>query len=398
MKNQNKLFSFLDVTLIIVITSVIMYFLGGLLIYRHLGGINYSLLGEDENLQEFISAYNNLIDNYYDSIDKESIIEGAIDGMYSKIDDPYTTYLDTNNTTYLNESLSGKYLGVGIKITITEDEQVEIVEVFEDSPAKKSGIQVGDIITTVNNEDITGKTTAEIANMIKSEENSKVKITVNRNNESLTFEMTIDNLMVPAVETKLLVQNNHNAGYIKLSVFNDTADTQFASALSSLENSGMESLIIDLRGNTGGYLEVAKNIAEMFIEKGKVIYSLESKNSKTTYKDKTSEKRNYKIAVLINKSSASASEILAAALKYSYGATLIGETSYGKGKVQEKTSLTNGTTVKYTTAKWLTPNDDCIDGIGLTPDEIVAFNEEAYNLADIYSDSQIFYALNYLVD
>ena len=183
---------------------------------------------------------------------------------------------------------------------------------------------------------------------------------------------------------------------ISLSVFNDTADIQFEKAISILENSSIEYLIIDLRGNSGGYLEVAKNIAEMFIEKDRIIYSLESKTSKTDYKDKTNEKRNYKIAVIINRNSASASEILAAALKYSYGAVLVGETSYGKGKVQERASLSNGNTVKYTSALWLTPKGDCIDGIGLIPDYPVAFDVSKYDSKDIYTDSQILYALNNL--
>lgn len=396
MKNKNKIFSFFDVAVVVVITSVIMYFLGGLLIFRHLGGVNYSLLGNDEKLQEFISAYNGIVNNYYDSLDKDALIDGAINGMYSTIDDPYTTYLDSDNTNYLNDSLSGKYEGIGIRIEAT-DEAVKVIEVFEDSPAKKAGIQVGDIITEINGKPITSNNTTDAVNMIKKSENEEVKIVVNRNGSSLTFDVKIDDLLVPVVDVKLLNRNNQNVGYIKLSIFNDTADVQFENALSKLENSGISSLIIDLRGNTGGYLEVAKNIAEMFLEKNKIIYSLENKDSKETYKDKTSEKRNYKVVVLTNGSSASASEILAAALKYSYGATLIGEKTYGKGKVQERASLTDGTTVKYTTAKWLTPKGDCIDEVGLSPDYEVAFDEGNYNIDDIYSDSQVIYSLNYLV-
>lgn len=395
---REKLFSFLDIIIIVIVTSCIMYFLGGVLVYRHLGGVNYTLLTKDEKLQEFISAYNDLVDNYYDTLDRGTLIDGAINGMYSKVNDPYTNYMDSDATTYLNDSLNGKYQGVGVRIEMTKDNTSRIIEVFDDSPAKKAGVEVGDVITSINGIDVTKKTNSEIVELIKKSENNKVSMGVLRDNKTLSFDMEISSLMTPVVASKILEKNNHRVGYISLSIFNDTADTQFETALSQIESSNIESLIIDLRDNTGGYLEVANNIAEMFIEKDKVIYSLENKTTKTDYKDKTNEKRNYKVVVLINRNSASASEILAAALKYSYGAILIGEQSYGKGKVQERASLTNGNTVKYTTARWLTPKGDCIDGIGLTPDSPVAFVTESYYKDDIYTDSQVLYALNYLVD
>ena len=390
-----RIFTLLDVAIIVIATSCIMCFLGGILIYRHLGGINYTLLSGDENLQEFISAYNDLTENYYNDLNKSELIEGAINGMYSKVSDPYTNYLDDVNTTSLNDTLNGKYHGIAIRID-TSEEIIRINEVFDDSPASKAGLLKGDIITHVNGENINGKSTNEIISMIK-KENNTVSITINRNGEIRTYSLTTSDVLTPVVTSELLVKDNHKVGYIYLSVFNDTADTQFEKALSKLESSGLESLIIDLRDNTGGYLEVAKNIAEMFLEKDRIIYSLENKTSKTDYKDKTNEKRNYKISIIINNGSASASEILAAALKYSYGASLVGETSYGKGKVQEKSSLSSGNTVKYTSALWLTPKGDCIDGIGLIPDYPAAFDNDTYEKGNIYTDSQIVYALNNLV-
>lgn len=396
MKND-KIFSFLDIIIIVFVTSIIMYFLGAILVYRHLGGVNYSVLAKDEKLKEFISAYSELTEKYYDSLDKSKLIDGAINGMYSKVDDPYTNYMDSKTTTYLNESLSGKYRGIGIRMMVQKDGSCLITEVFDDSPAKNAGLLAGDIITKVNGEDVKNKSGNEIAGLIKKGDNS-VSVSVSRGQSSYEYNMDIKELLNPVVSSKLLEKNDHKVGYLGLAVFNDTADTQFETALSSLENSGMESLIIDLRDNTGGYLDVANNIAEIFIEKDKIIYSLENKNSKSDYRDKTNEKRNYKVYILLNKSSASASEILAAALKYSYGANLVGEQSYGKGKVQERASLTNGNTVKYTTAKWLTPNGDCIDGIGLSPDYPVAFDQSQYVTDDIYSDSQVLYILNNLVD
>ena len=374
-----------------------MYFLGGLSAFNKLSGINYNYLAKDSHLKEFISAYNDLTTNYYDALDKEELISGAIDGMYSKVNDPYTSYMNESDTSNLNDSLSGEYYGIGIKIERTVEGNTRIAEVFDDSPASKSGLKSGDIILKVAGEEVRDKSLDDIVGLIKND-SKDVNIVVLRNDTELSFNVKADTLLVPAVVVKLLNKDNHNIGYIKLSVFNDTADVQFENELTRLENSNIESLIIDLRNNTGGYLEVAKNIAEMFLEKNKLIYSLESKNDKQDYMDKTNEKRSYKVVVLVNKASASASEILAAALRDSYDAVLIGNKTYGKGKVQEKSSLSNGTTVKYTTAKWLTPSGECIDGIGLTPDYEINLDLSTYDSSDIYTDSQVLYTLNYLVD
>lgn len=397
MKNDPKKFSYIDIIIVVILTSVIMYFLGGLSAFNKLSGINYNYLAKDSHLKEFISAYNDLTTNYYDALDKEELISGAIDGMYSKVNDPYTSYMNESDTSNLNDSLSGEYYGIGIKIERTVDGNTRIAEVFDDSPASKSGLKSGDIILKVAGEEVKDKSLDDIVGLIKND-SKDVNIVVLRNDTELSFNVKADTLLVPAVVVKLLNKDNHNIGYIKLSVFNDTADVQFENELTRLENSNIESLIIDLRNNTGGYLEVAKNIAEMFLEKNKLIYSLESKNDKQDYMDKTNEKRSYKVVVLVNKASASASEILAAALRDSYDAVLIGNKTYGKGKVQEKSSLSNGTTVKYTTAKWLTPSGECIDGIGLTPDYEINLDLSTYDSSDIYTDSQVLYTLNYLVD
>ena len=168
---------------------------------------------------------------------------------------------------------------------------------------------------------------------------------------------------------------NTNIGYLSLQTFSNTLATQVKDALNELEKSGMKSLIIDLRNNTGGYLTAATDVANMFLEKGKRIYGLNYQNNITNFNDETSEHKEYEIVVLINENTASASEILAAALKESYGATLVGETSFGKGKVQQTMKLDDGSMVKYTSAYWLTPNGTCIDGTGINPDYYIV-NEE----------------------
>lgn len=394
MKKDKKIFSFLDVSVIVVISSVIMCFLGATLIYKHLGGVNFALLGEDSNLQEFIAAYNNLVDNYYDSLDKGQLIDGAISGMYGIVGDPYTTYLDSSSSNSLDSSLNGKYEGIGVTIRQSDEELIEIIEVYDDSPAEKAGLKQGDYIYKIDGEEV------KDANVVtdKLKEKKSIKVTIMRNDSTFDVSLKATTLNYPVVSSHIFNQDGKRVGYIKLSIFSDTADIQFSNRLNKLEDEGIDSLIIDLRDNTGGYLQIAKNIAEVFLEKGKVIYSLDGKDMHETTRDETNEKRDYPLNVLINHNSASASEILAAALKYSYGAELTGTKSYGKGKVQERASLTNGTTVKYTTAKWLTPNGICIDEIGLEPDVEIEFVNEGYDQLDIYTDVQIMKTVKNLVE
>lgn len=394
MKKRERVFSFLDVSIIVIICSFVMCFLGATLVYKHLGGVNFSLLDEDEGLKEFIGAYNNLLDNYYANLDKKDLINGAIAGMYEVTGDPYTTYLDSNSSNSLDDSLEGTYKGIGIKMVQTDDGHAAVIDVYSDTPASKVGLQVGDIITKVGDREFTSGNQRTLSKIITS--GDEVVLTYLRDGVEHTATLKAEEMMKPSVDTTIFEKNGKKVGYLKLEVFSDTADIQFGNELTKLENQGTDSLILDLRSNSGGYLQVAENIAEMFLEKGKTIYSLRSKNSTKATKDTTAEKRSYSIAVLTNNGSASASEILAAALKYSYGATLIGDTSYGKGKVQERSSLSNGTGLKYTTAEWLTPEGKCIDGKGLTPDIKVELDRDNLNEFDIYTDTQVMRALEYL--
>lgn len=396
MKRNKKVFSFLDVSVIVVLTAAVMCFLGATVIYKHLGGVNFALLGEDANLKEFIAAYNNLLDNYYDSLDTKSLIDGAIGGMYGVVGDPYTTYLDSSSSSSLDSSLSGEYEGVGIGIRSDDAGNIAIIEVYDDSPAAKAGLLPGDIIYAVDGEELQGKEATIVTDRLQ--QNKSAKFTILRNGGTFDVILRTSTLFVPVVKSHVFEENGKRVGYLRLSIFNETADIQFSNALSKLESSGIDSLVIDLRDNSGGYLQVAKNIAEAFIEKGKVIYSLEGKNIHEVTKDETNEKRSYPVSVLINHNSASASEILAAALKYSYGAKLTGLKSYGKGKVQERAKITGGTTVKYTTAKWLTPNGDCIDEVGLQPDLEIEFVSDGFDQTNIYTDYQVMETVKNLVE
>ena len=333
----------------------------------------------NEYINELVKSYNNITANYYDNIDEKSLVDAAINGMLNYLGDPYTTYLDKTNTNSLTDALAGTYEGIGIEVSKNDNNEIEVKTVFDDTPSSEAGLLVGDVILKINEEDVTTKTTTDAVAIIKSSKSSNIKLQIKRNEEIKDIDVVRKELYLPVVSSELLNQNDKNIGYIAVDKFSETVFEQFSKELNKLEKNSLDGLIIDLRNNTGGFLVGATKMAELFLEKGKVIYSLQSKLDNEVTKDETDEKRDYKVYILVNKSSASASEILAAALKYSYGAKLVGTTTYGKGKVQKTSKLSDGTMYKYTSAKWLTPNGDCIDGIGLSPDLNVELSEEYAN-------------------
>jgi len=372
-------FELWEVLLIAFISSLIMSLSTGYVVYRNQGTTDCSKLATNPHLGEIINTYNSLLNDYYAEVNEQELKDAAISGMMNYLDDPYTTYLNENNSDYLRDTLKGTYEGVGIQLFTNEEGLALIEKVFSGSPAAKAGVKSGDIIKRINSVEAAGKTATELVEIIRGSEDPNVTLTVDRNGELLTFNLERTTLFIPVVEEAVFENNNQKVGYLNVSRFSDTVGEQFKNKLQILEKQSINSLIIDLRGNTGGYLNGATDIAELFLKPGSVIYSLKSKMTTTSTKASTQDFRSYKVYILINKGSASASEILAAALRYSYDKTLlVGETSYGKGKVQHTSDLISGSMLKYTTAEWLTPKGDCVEGIGLIPDVKVTLTEGVY--------------------
>lgn len=393
-KDKKPTFELWEVLVITLVSSVIMGLSTGYVAYR--SNKNYVNTG-NEYINELVKSYNNITANYYDNIDEKSLVDAAINGMLNYLGDPYTTYLDKTNTNSLTDALAGTYEGIGIEVSKNGNNEIEVKTVFDDTPSSEAGLLVGDVILKINEEDVTTKTTTDAVAIIKSSKSSNIKLQIKRNEEIKDIDVVRKELYLPVVSSELLNQNDKNIGYIAVEKFSETVFEQFSKELNKLEKNSLDGLIIDLRNNTGGFLVGATKMAELFLEKGKVIYSLQSKLDNEVTKDETDEKRDYKVYILVNKSSASASEILAAALKYSYGAKLVGTTTYGKGKVQKTSKLSDGTMYKYTSAKWLTPSGDCIDGIGLSPDLNVELSEEYANNMTKENDNQLQMALYEIV-
>lgn len=363
-------FNIIEVVIIVIISGLTASVATGIITMsnsRTSSGTTYAELLQDEKIKNFLDVYADVVNGYYEDVDKDKALDSAIKGMTDYLGDKYTTYLNDSETHNLNNSLAGTYNGIGVSVNreaITKD-------VFDDSPAEKAGIKVGDKIVAINDEDVTNKDVTEITNIIKSKK-GKIKLTLNRDNNNINLDVNVGEVNKPAIVYETKDVNNKKVGYIYVSAFSTTVYDQFKKALNKMEAENIDGLIIDLRGNGGGYLTAATDITSMFIEKDKVLYSLEGKDNIQTTKDQTDEKRDYNIVILVDEGTASASEIMAAALKDSYNNTkIVGTKTYGKGKVQQVKNLTDGTMVKYTTARWLRPNGDCIDNIGIIPDYTV---------------------------
>ena len=353
-------------------------------------GKNYFVLSKE--LAKFVDAYDAIVNNYYKEVDKDKLVESAINGMVSSIGDEYTSYSDKDVTDNFNEAVNGKYMGIGALIMKSENDLV-IYKVFEDSPSYKAGLKDGDIILKLDDKDTKDMSVNDIASIVKNDTNKEVKLLVKRGEENLDITIVKDMVELPVVSGKVINHNDKKIGYISLSIFSSVASEQFNKQLVKLEKEGISGLVIDVRGNSGGYLTTVTDIASYFLKKGDIIYKLEVNDKVTVRKDKTKESRDYPVAVLIDKNSASASEILASSIKESYNGYVVGTNSYGKGTVQQTLVLSDGSMIKYTIEKWLTPLGNWINEEGVVPTNYVELSSEYLNNPVFENDNQLNEAL-----
>lgn len=392
-------FNYAEVVVIMVITLILGAVIGSFITYIISGHKVYidgpSTSGVPAELKEFISTYDNIITDYYEEIDHDKLLEAGISGMLEYLGDEYSFYMNPEASETFNEQVEGKYRGIGVEITLKPDTGAEITRVFENTPAAKAGLQVGDVFLKVNGEEVTTLSTSEIAEKIKGSIGD-VTITVKRLEEELEYTLNTSNVDIESINSKMFNIGDKKIGYLDISIFASNSYPQFEKKLLELEGENIDSLIIDVRDNSGGYLTTVTDIASLFMKKDKIIYQLDTKGIVEQVYSKTNTSRNYNIIVLVNKNSASASEILAAALQESYGAKIVGTNSFGKGTVQKAYQLESGATVKYTIQKWLTPNGNWIHEKGVTPDIEEVMELDYYQNPSDETDNQLQRALEEL--
>ena len=358
-------------------------------------GKNYLAVTRD--LKKVVDTYYAIVDNYYGELDKDSLIDGAVEGMISSVGDSFTSYSDTDSAISFNETINGTYEGVGLSIATLNDGTITVIEVFDDSPAYKAGIKVGDIILKVDGESYEGKSGSDISNYVKNSGKDKVILTIKRDDKEEDITVNLSKVDIPYVSGEILEKDGKKIGYIDISLFSSNSYKQFKNKLDKLEKDNIDGLIIDVRDNSGGYLTSVTDICNLFLEKGKVIYQLEDSKGKVKKKDTTKEKRSYDVVVLINGASASASEILASTIKESYGGEVVGTNSFGKGTVQQTKKLLDGSMIKYTTQKWLTPDGNFINEVGVTPTKEVELDSKYFENPIHENDNQLQEAIKLII-
>lgn len=321
---------------------------------------------------ELLSTYQKIRDNYYDEVSEKELLNAAINGMIGALDDPYSYYMDDSATESFNQKIDGNYVGIGT--TVLHDENVGniVTDIFEGSPADKAGVKAGDIFLSIDGTDVRYMPLKEISNYMKGSANTSSNFVFIRDDKNIEVTITRDVVDIPSVSSKIIEGNNKSLGYISIDTFASNTYSQFKSNLTSLEKQKIDSLIIDVRNNPGGHLGQVEDILSLFFNKKTVLYQIETKDKKEKIYASSRKTRNYDVVVLINESSASASEILASCFQENYKkATIIGTTSYGKGTVQKSLELSTGASLKYTTEKWLTSKGVWINDKGVVPDIVV---------------------------
>ncbi|GGN93030.1 S41 family peptidase [Saccharibacillus kuerlensis] len=334
-------------------------------------------------------------DNYYKDVDHNKLVEGAVNGIVGALDDPYSSYMPAEQASEFNESIEGSFTGIGAEVEL-KNERVTVISPIKGSPAEKAGIQAKDVLLSVDGESLAGLDLKTAVSKIRGPKGSTVTIMVQRPGtpDPIKFEIKRDSIKLESVNARM---EDGSVGVIEVTQFSSNTGDRFKEELKKLEQQGMKGLVIDLRNNPGGLLNVVVDMAEQFVPKGSIIVQEEYRNGarEVIRSEGSAAKKTYPVTVLINGGSASASEIMAGALKESAGARLLGEDSFGKGTVQTSVSdrLGDGTLLKFTIAKWLTPDDEWIHEKGIKPDEKVT-QPDYFTVAPINKEQTLKYNMN----
>lgn len=323
----------------------------------------------DKTYGKLTSLKSYIENEYYQPVDKTNFQDGMLKGLFASLGDPYSVYMNKKEFDDLMVHTSGTYGGIGVIMTPGKDGFITVVSPIEDTPGEKSGMKAGDKILKVNGLEVTAEKLDEAVAMIKGEAGSKVNLTVFRPDSDKTFGVDIvrENIRLKTVKSEIL---KDNIGYLRISMFDEQTAKDFKTHLRRLEKANISGLIIDLRNNPGGLLDQCTEIADELLGKGTIVYT-QDRSGKREYLKSGESKVNFPYVLLVNKGSASASEILAGAVKDTKSGELIGTTTFGKGLVQQVKPLNDGSGFKLTTAQYFTPNGIYIHGKGIEPNIII---------------------------
>lgn len=355
---------------------------GALAVIIGTGLVSCGLFGRvmSDDTEKKLKNIKKLVEMYYlDEYEEEDLETGILEGYVQGLEDPYSIYYDEEQTKALMESVQGEYSGIGA--VMSQDLQTGVItltRVYKDSPAMKAGLKDGDILYKVEDMEVTGKDLSEIVSHIKGEKGTEVKLTVYREGQEDEIVVTAirDEIEIETVTYKML---DDNMGYISISEFEDKTVGQYRTAVEELNAQGMEGLIVDLRNNPGGSLSAVCDISDYMLPKGLIVYTEDKSGEKQEYKSTGEESFDKPLAVIVNKNSASASEIFSGAVQDHGIGTIVGTQTYGKGVVQSIFDLRDGTSLKLTVSEYFTPNGRTIQDKGVTPDVEVEYEYDETN-------------------
>lgn len=331
---------------------------------------------ERPEFDKLYEAFDTLKSGYYKNIDQKKAINGAINGMVESLDDPYSDYMSNEEAESFHGSISSSFQGIGAEIQ-EKDSHIVIVSPIKGSPAEKAGLKPNDMIMSVNGKSLQGMNSTQAVTLIRGKKGTKVELSIQRpgTDAPMTVPIIRDDIPIETVYGEMV---GDGIAKVQITSFSSNTSKELVETLNELNGKGMKGLVLDLRQNPGGLLDQAISISSMFVPKGKLVLKVEDRNGKIKeYPSQNEGNPNLPLVVLIDKGSASASEILAAAVKESAGVKLIGEKSFGKGTVQTASDFKDGSNLKFTTAKWLTPNGNWIHKKGINPDVAVSLPEFA---------------------
>ncbi|MBE6021310.1 MAG: S41 family peptidase [Clostridiales bacterium] len=341
---------------------------------------------------ELDSLYDFLEANYYEDLNEEDLALGMYKGLFEGTGDPYTKYLTKEERESQEKYFSGEFDGVGVSMNASEEGYIQIISVMDDSPAKKAGVKDGDIIVAVDDVRYSGEELSQAAEALRGPKGTKVKMTVSRDGEIMHFELKRAPIEDVSVYSNVI---ENNIGYIRITSFVANTSELFEEELASLEKKNVSGLVIDIRSNGGGLVNESVEIADMLMNEGVVVYAEDGKGEKTYYKTKDG-RTPLKYVVLVNKGTASASEILAAGIQCNEEGTVLGETTFGKGIIQKSWRLTNGDGAEITIAQYFTSNGEVIHKKGITPDVVSELKEEDIENGVVVNDRQLQKAIEVL--
>ena len=388
--NKKSAYKVYKTVMIIIITAFITFLATSAGIYAYIQKGDGKLLllntSETQDIETELSKYRSIIDKHYlGEVNDEDLLEGAIRGYIDGLGDPYTEYISKEEMQEYMEDTLGNYVGIGIYMIKDEKtNRVKVLSPIKNSPAETAGIQPGDLIIAVNGKEYTCDEMTQMSNDIKGEEGTEVILTILRNNESLEIKVKREKIKVNPVESKVL---ENNIGYIAFTSFDETTAEDFKSKFEELQKQNIKSLIIDLRNNGGGLVDQAVDIAGYVLDKDSVVlYEVDKNENEVVEKTTTDPIIDMPIIILTNENTASASEILAGALKDFGKAKTVGIKTYGKGVIQEILSVKDGSGIKITTSEYQTPNRNKINKIGIEPDEKVELPDDVTSVLNVPED------------